>query len=62
VVVPARRNERADPIDPICQMRVDPVTTAAQLTPAVGLIHFRSPEWARTLATRVERSGGSTWT
>jgi class 3 adenylate cyclase len=62
VVVAARRNERADLIDPVCQMRVDPVTTAAQLTHGGRTYHFCSPECARTFAARVERSGGATWT
>jgi YHS domain-containing protein len=56
------RHEGADLIDPVCQMRVDPVTTAAQLTHGGRTYHFCSPECARTFATRVEGSGGSTWT
>jgi adenylate cyclase len=62
VVVAGRRNEGTDLIDPVCQMRVDPVTTAAQLTQGGRTYHFCSPEWARTFATRVEGPGGSTWT
>jgi class 3 adenylate cyclase len=59
VVVAARH---ADLIDPVCQMRIDPVTSAAQLTHAGRTYHFCSPECARTFASRIERSGGSTWT
>jgi adenylate cyclase len=62
VVVAGRRNEGTDLIDPVCQMRVDPVTTAAQLTHGGRTYHFCSPECARTFATRVEGPGGSTWT
>jgi adenylate cyclase len=62
VVVAARRTEQVDLIDPVCQMRIDPVTTAAQLTHAGRTHHFCSPECARTFAARVERSGESTWT
>jgi class 3 adenylate cyclase/YHS domain-containing protein len=59
VVVAARRNEVVDLIDPICRMRVDPVTAAAQLIHGGRTYHFCSPECARTFVTVVERSDGS---
>ena len=59
IVVAARRAEQADLIDPICQMRVDTVTAAAELTHGGRTYHFCSPECARTFVTAVERSGGS---
>jgi class 3 adenylate cyclase/YHS domain-containing protein len=62
VVVAAGRTEQADLIDPVCQMRIDPVTSAAQLTQDGRMYHFCSPECVRTFASRVERSGGSAWT
>jgi class 3 adenylate cyclase/YHS domain-containing protein len=62
MVVAVRRAEQADLIDPVCQMRIDPVTTAAQLTHQGRTYHLCSPDCARTFAAWVERSGGSTWT
>ena len=61
VAVAARRTEQAD-LDPVCQMRIDPVTTAAHLTHQGLTYHFCSPDCARMFAAWVERSGGSTWT
>ena len=55
-VMSANRHEAADQLDPICQMRVDPLAAAAQLTHAGRTYHFCSPECARAFATRV---GGS---
>lgn len=62
VVVAARRPQQTDLIDPVCQMRIDPVTTAAQFTHDGRTYHFCSPECARTFTSRVEGPGGSTWT
>ena len=55
-VMSANRHEAADQLDPVCQMRVDPLAAAAQLTHAGRTYHFCSPECARAFATRV---GGS---
>jgi YHS domain-containing protein len=41
VAVAARRTEQAD-LDPVCQMRIDPVTTAAHLTHQGRTYHFCS--------------------
>lgn len=61
-VVAARRKGQAEPIDPVCQMRVNPLTAASQLTHGGRTYHFCSAACARTFATQAERSGGSTWT
>jgi adenylate cyclase len=61
-VVAGSRNEGSDLIDPVCQMRVDPLTAASQMAHGGRTYHFCSPECARTFAARAERSGGSTWT
>jgi adenylate cyclase len=55
-VMTASRNEEGTLLDPICQMRVDPATMAAQLTHAGRTYYFCSPQCARTFATWVEGS------
>ena len=61
-VLAANRKEETQPIDPVCQMRVDPATAASQLTHAGRIFHFCSLVCARTFATEAQRPGGSTWT
>jgi class 3 adenylate cyclase len=61
-VVAANRKEEAEPIDPVCQMRVNPLTAASQLTHGGRIFHFCSPVCARMFATEAQRPGGSTWT
>ncbi len=61
-VLAANRKEEMQPIDPVCQMRVDPATAASQLTHAGRVFHFCSLVCARTFATEAQRPGGSTWT
>jgi adenylate cyclase len=55
-VTTASRDEEATLLDPICQMRVDPGTMAAQLTHAGRIYYFCSPQCARTFAKWVEAS------
>ena len=59
-VMVANRAGESEPIDPVCQMRVDPLTAASQLAHGGRTFYFCSPECARTFATQAERSGGST--
>jgi YHS domain-containing protein len=61
-VVAGNRNEGRELVDPVCQMRVDPLTAAAQLTHGGRTYHFCSPECSRAFAEQANRSGGSTWT
>ena len=58
-VVTADRSELADRLDPVCQMRVGPLNTAAQLSHGGRIYRFCSPKCAREFATRIERSGES---
>jgi Cu+-exporting ATPase len=61
-VVAGSRNGGSDLIDPVCQMRVDPLAAASQLAHGGRTYYFCSPGCARTFAAQAERSGGSTWT
>jgi adenylate cyclase len=61
-VLAANRHAGAGPIDPVCQMRVDPATAASQLSHAGRTYLFCSPACARTFAAQVESHGGATWT
>jgi adenylate cyclase len=61
VVVPGRTG-RVEPIDPVCQMRVDPARAASQLSHGGRSSHFYSPVCARTFAAQAELHGGTTRT
>jgi class 3 adenylate cyclase/YHS domain-containing protein len=56
------RHPGDEPIDPVCQMRVDPVKAASQIVHAGRTFVFCSPECARTFATRGVPAGGAPWT
>jgi class 3 adenylate cyclase/YHS domain-containing protein len=61
-VVATSQDRRSDLVDPVCQMRVDPLTAASQLAHGGRTYLFYSPECARAFAAQVGASGGSTWT
>jgi class 3 adenylate cyclase/YHS domain-containing protein len=61
-VVVASHGTRDGLIDPVCQMRVDPVTAASRLSHGGRTYLFCSPACARTFATQVESQGGGGWT
>jgi class 3 adenylate cyclase len=61
VVVPGRTG-RVEPIDPVCQMRVDPARAAAQLSHGGRTYHFCSPGCARMFAAQTELHGDTLWT
>jgi adenylate cyclase len=60
-VVAAERDARDELIDPVCQMRVDPVSAASQQSHGGRTYVFCSPACARTFAAQVELRGGATW-
>ena len=55
-VMTAHRHEDTALLDPVCQMRVDPATMAAQLTHVGRTYYFCSPQCVRTFAARAEGS------
>jgi adenylate cyclase len=61
-VVAASRHPGGDVVDPVCRMRVDPLTAASQLAHGGRTYLFCSPECARAFAAQVAASAGSTWT
>jgi class 3 adenylate cyclase/YHS domain-containing protein len=61
-VVTPGRHAGNEPIDPVCQMRVDPVAAASQIVHGGRTLVFCSPECARTFATRSAPTGGAAWT
>ena len=61
-VVATSRHLGSDLVDPVCQMRVDPLTAASQLAHGGQTYLFCSPECARAFAAQVGASGGSTST
>ena len=56
----ANRKDEMHPIDPVCQMRVDPLTATSQLTHGGRTYYFCSLVCAGTFATPAEGSRGST--
>jgi class 3 adenylate cyclase len=61
-VVATSRQLGSDLVDPVCQMRVDPLTAASQLAHGGQTYLFCSPECARAFAAQVGAFGGSTST
>ena len=61
-VVATSRHPAGDAVDPVCQMRVDPLTAASQLAHGGRTYRFCSPECARAFAAQVGASGDSMWT
>jgi class 3 adenylate cyclase/YHS domain-containing protein len=61
-VMAANRHAQHELIDPVCQMRVDPVTAASKLSHGGRTYLFCSPACAWTFSAQIESQGGATRT